>query len=265
MLQYANESSYSGTPTYRPATTVVKALRLLEYIGSNQPVQPAQIVQALGLSRTNVHRLLATLMHVGYVQKDAERGYRLTFKLFQLGSTVPLSRDLRDVANPVMTELMALARENVYLTVLCEDIVIAIEEVRSANHLTLNPDVTYTYPVYACASGKNFVAAMDEPARNKLLDSLSWEKLSGYTIACKEDFLQELETVQTQGYATEILEFSDDLTSMAAPIYDYRKKVVASISVSGPAIRLTEERLEELAEPLLSAASRISEQLGKET
>ncbi|MFP4206569.1 MAG: IclR family transcriptional regulator [Spirochaetaceae bacterium] len=263
MLHYNNESSNNNTKSYRPTETVLKAFRILEYISEHGSVKPAQITRALGLSRTNVHRLLATLLQVGYVTKDPTHGYRLSFKLFKLGSRVPLSRDLRDVARPVMNDLMRRANENVYLTVLYGHMVIAVEEIKSANPLSLNPDVTYSYPIHACASGKIFLSAMDASTRNRLLSEMQPEKLTENTVTAIEEMEREIERTRQRGYATELAEFSDDLNSYAAPIFDYRGKMVAGLSISGPSLRATKERLDGLVDDLQDAAASISRQLGK--
>lgn len=263
MLHYTNESSNSSTSSYKPTATVLKAFRVLEFISSNQPVKPAQITKKLGLSRTNVHRLLSTLMYVGYVTKDEKRGYRLTFRMFKLGSRVPLSQDLREIAKPVMTDLMVQANENTYLTVLYGHTVVAMEEVKSNNPLSLNPDVTYSYPIYACASGKNFLAYMEPGERNNLLAELTFEKRTPKTITDLKELFAELDRIRHRGYAMELQEFSNDLNSYAAPIFDYRGKMVANIGISGPSIRATEDRLNRLVEPLLAAAESISQQLGR--
>lgn len=242
---------------------MLKAFRILEFISAHRSVKPSDITRCLGLSRTNVHRLLATLMHIGYVTRDNDRGYRLSFEVFKLGSRVPLSRDLRDVARPVMADLMRTANENVYLTVLYGHMVIAIEEVKSANPLSLNPDVTYSYPVHACASGKNFLSVMDETTRERLLRETGLTRRTERTITDIETMHRECERCREHGYATELAEFSDDLNSYAAPIFDYRGKMVANVSISGPALRATRERLDSLVDALREAADSISQQLGK--
>ncbi len=262
VLHNINISSNIDTKSYAPATTVIKAFRLLEFIGGAQPVQPSEMVKALGLTRANVYRLLTTLMKIGYVVRE-DAGYMLTFKLFKLGSTVPLSRNLRDVAKPLMASLMREAGENIYLTVLCEDTVIAIEEVKSSNHLTLNPDVTYTYPLNTCASGKLFLSAMSDEIREQMIAQMDFEKRTDKTITTGPSLLNASREAADRGYALELQEFSDDLNSMASPILDYRGQMVAGIAISGPSMRLTEERMMSFIEPLKWTAKRISEELGR--
>ncbi len=262
MLRNINMRSNNETHKYALSTTVIKAFHLLEYIGNNQPVQPADIVKAFGFSRANVHRMISTFMEIGYVEKN-EEGYGLTFKLFKLGSTVPLSCNLRDVSKPVMMELMKVAGENIYLNVLVEDLVIAIDEIKSSHYLTVNPDATYTYPVHSCASGKILLSGLNPEQLENFTESLSLTERTKSTIVDRTLLLEEVKTAGKNGYALELREWSDDLSAIAAPIYDYRQKIVAAISISGPSIRLTDERLQDLRIPLMNAAGRISERLGK--
>ena len=93
--------------------------------------------------------------------------------------------------------------------------------------------------------------------------SLEYRRRAERTIADPQTLLQEVERTGERGYATEVMEFSEDLNSVAAPIFDYRGQIVATISISGPAMRLTEERMESLVDPLLETAGRISRKLGQ--
>ena len=247
--------------SYKLSTTVIKAFQVLEFVGANQPVQPSQIVRHLGLNRTNVHRLLATLVDIGYVVKNQD-GFSLTFKLLKLGRTIPLSKDLRNTAKPHMIELMRKAGENVYLGVLVEDMVFAIDDVRSANQLTLNPDMTYSYPVHSCASGKLFLAQMTPGERLEFIETLTLTKLGRNTITDRTRLHRHAEDVRRQGYATDIYEFSDEVLSIAAPIYNYEQKIIATIAISGPSTRLDEAALLKHLPDLQATAREISRNFG---
>lgn len=264
MLQYINKRSNNETSGYTLSTTVLKALGLLEYIAAEQPVGAPEICRGLSMTRANVHRLLATLAAAGYVEKR-EKGYELTLKLYQLGNTVPLNRDLRDVAKPIMIKMEKVAHENVYLNVLTDDVVFAIDEVKSPHHVVLNPDVTFSYPVNSCASGKVLLSMFDEKTLREFFGTYEMVKQTEYTIIDEDEFIAEVARVRESGVAYEILEFSSDLNSMAAPIYDQKGRVIATISLSGPAMRLKKERLEELEDELKKHAQWISEKLADNT
>ncbi len=257
MSQQLNIGSNNETSSYVLASTVIKAFQVLEFIAAHQPVQPAAVSKGLNLTRANVHRLLATLISIGYVEK-MRSGYGLTFKLFQLGSTVPLNKSLRDVAKLVMNDLEQIAHENIYLNVLSEDVVIAIDEVKSPHHVILNPDVTYTYPVNSCASGKLLVGSMTDEQLDAYLASIDMKKRTERSITDRATFREEVQAARIKGYSTEILEFSPDLNSVAAPIHDQAGRVIATISISGPSMRLTESRIMDLVEDLMQAAEEIT-------
>ncbi|MEE4254654.1 MAG: IclR family transcriptional regulator [Desulfuromusa sp.] len=246
---------------YKLSTTVLKAFQILEYVGANQPVQPSSIVKGLELNRTNVHRLLATLSEIGYVVKTPE-GFSLTFKLLKLGRTIPLSKDLRNTAKPYMIDLINRVGENVYLCVRVEDMVFAIDDVKSSHRLTLNPDISYSFPIYSCASGKLFLSELSPSERLKYIETLHLEELGRNTITDKLKLHQQAEESKKAGYATDLFEFSDDILSIAAPIYNFDKKIIATIAISGPGTRLTEADMTAHIPELLATAQELSRCFG---
>lgn len=257
MFQQINERSNNET-SYQIATTVVKAFHLLEFISAQQPVQPATMCKGLGLTRANLHRLLYTLVCLGYVEKS-RLGYQVSLKLFQLGSTVPIKEQLRESAKTRMYDLERIAKENIYLTVLYHDMVIAIEEVKSSHTVVLNPDVTYTYPVNTCASGKLLLSSLSDEQLDAYLENVTFIKKTQHTCMDKKQFKQLVRQAEAQGYAKEMLEFGNHLNSLAAPLYNRDGEVIACIAVSGPSMRLTEEKMDELIQPLQTIAMEISE------
>lgn len=259
MSHYTNTSSNNDT-SYPLATTVMKALTLLEFVAHHQPVQPAVITRELKLTRANVHRLLATLVRTGYLEK-VQNGYQLSLKLFQLGSTVPIKEQLRELAREQMHVLERLVRENVYLTVLYNDQVIAIEEVKSVHTVVLNPDIVYTYPVNTCASGKILLSSYTDENLDAYLDSLEMVKRTEFTIMDKDEFRRQIRQAGDRCYSLELLEHGDHLNSVASPIRDRNGDVIAAIGVSGPSMRLTEEKLRECIEPLKTSAALITEKM----
>ncbi len=259
MNQYTNTSSNNDT-TYPLATTVMKALTLLEFIAHHQPVQPAVMTRELKLTRANVHRLLATLIRTGYLEK-VQNGYQLSLKLFQLGSTVPVKEQLRELAREHMHMLERKVRENIYLTVLYNDQVIAIEEVKSVHTVVLNPDIVYTYPVNCCASGKILLSSYTDENLDAYLENIEMVQRTEHSIMDKVEFRRQIKKAGDDCFALELLEHGDHLNSVASPIRDRNGDVIAAIGVSGPSMRLTEEKLKECIEPLKTTAALITEKL----
>ncbi len=143
--------------------------------------------------------------------------------------------------------------------------VLAIDEVKSAHHVILNPDVTYSYPVNSCASGKLLLSHYSDEQLRGYLSEIPMRERTSRTILEREEFIRAVRSAQGKGYSTEILEFSDDLNSVAAPIIDVEGTVIATISISGPSMRLTEARIMDLVQPLMQAARRITERVAENT
>jgi DNA-binding IclR family transcriptional regulator len=139
--------------------------------------------------------------------------------------------------------------------------VIAIEEVKSSHHVVLNPDVTYTYPVNSCASGKVLLSWLSDEALNTYLDSIVFRQKTEHTIVDKQTFIQAVRQAGVNGFAVELLEFGNHLNSVSAPVYNRSGEIIATVSISGPSMRLTEERMRELVEPLKQAARQITDKM----
>ncbi|RKX79112.1 MAG: hypothetical protein DRP87_04185, partial [Spirochaetes bacterium] len=225
-------------------------------------VKPPRIVKELGYSRGNVHRLLATLEELGFVELIEDRGYRLTYKMFKLGNKVIEHSKLEEVAHPFLGPLAEKAGEDVCLTVLYEKSIIIVERIKSANLLTLDHDVAHTYPLHCSASGKLFLSSFDDESLWRLLEDLDLEKRTERTITDKNALFQEIFKIRKLGYSLDLREYSEDIHTIAAPIYDYTRRIVATISISGPSQRLTEAKMQTLVNPLLQTAEEISRKMG---
>jgi len=264
MFQDINMGPNIDTKSYSLATTVQKAFRILECIGKNQPVRAPAIVKELDLSRGNVHRLLITLEALGYVDRSEKNTYSLTFKMFALGNTVPTSMKLDEVARPLMRRLSQYIRENVYLSVLHQDSIVILDKVRHPRAVSIDRDLELIYPLHASASGKVFLAAMDDEELFAHVERLNLDKRASNTKDNESDLLKDIMKVRQRGYALDIKEYSDDIHSASVPIFDYEENLVACLAVSAPAVRLTEEKLRETIRPLLETAYEISEKIGSQ-
>ncbi len=262
MFHDENASSNNRTNSYTLAATVKKAFTILELIAEQQPVRAATIARSLNLTRGNVHRLLATLEALGYIERSSGTEYRLTFKMFTLGNSIPGTRRLSELAYPFMQQLSHACQENVYLVQRYDYNAICVDEVDSLNPLTLHRDVSRTYPLYCSASGKVYLAWMPEAEFERYLTQVPLLPRAQRTIADPDELRRERLRVLEQGYALELREFSDDLNSVAAPIRDHTKAVVATVSISGPAIRLTDARARELIPETMRTAQEISKTMG---
>ena len=118
-------------------------------------------------------------------------------------------------------------------------------------------------PAYCTASGKVHMAFMSEDEINELLPNRQLKGYTSTTITDRETFKELLKTVADKGYALDDEEMDLGVRCVAAPIRDYTRRIVGAISVSGPTMRLSNERIEKEIIPLVQgAAEELSSRLG---
>ncbi|RMG86590.1 MAG: IclR family transcriptional regulator, partial [Candidatus Dadabacteria bacterium] len=97
----------------------------------------------------------------------------------------------------------------------------------------------------------------------RILGEIQWKRYTRNTITDREEFLKELEKIREQGYALDDEEFDEGIRCVGVPVRDYTRRVVAGLSISGPAYRFTDDRLQEELVPLaVDAGKKLSARLG---
>jgi IclR family KDG regulon transcriptional repressor len=221
---------------------VHKAIAVVELLASSDhPMGPAEIASRLQMSRNAAFRLLTTLHSCGWVEKDAEaRNYQLGLKLFQLGSAAFRSRDIRRLAFPIAEELRNRYEETVNLALLDGAQVVYVERLESRRSLRTATAIGTRAPLHCTALGKAILAHLPHEQASALLASEPMVALTDGTITDHAALSAELEAIRQQGYAQDIEENSIGVHCLGAPIFDSYGRVIAALSVSGPAQRMAE-------------------------
>ena len=248
--------------SYSLATTVQKAFRLLEILGQKQPARPTEILKQLALSRSNVYRLLSTLQEMGYVEKDIDSKYNLSFKIFILGNTVLRRNQLSDIARPYMARLAEICKENVNLGVMYEQKVLYIEKIESPHYLKLDQTIGRTDPLHCTALGKALLSGLTDQDIKAFLRSTKLVPYTKKTITDPEVLDRVIRNVRRKGYSVDLEELNEGIHCIGAPIRDLTQKVIAAISISAPAIRLTKQKIKKLEVPLIETSLEISKKMG---
>lgn len=241
--------------------TLLKGLMVLEAVTSadGAPATVDELAKRVGLTRSNAHRTLQTLMHAGYVTKDPNGGYRGTIRLFELGARQLAQLDIRKAAMPSMRVLAKQCDETVHLSVLDGIDVVYIEKIDSSHPIRAYSMVGGRAPAYAVATGKALLAHQEEGYVQRHLKNL--RKYTHATLSLQE-LKAELSKVVRLGYAVNRGEWREGVGGLAVVIFDGMGQPVAAVGISGPLERLTSKRMKELA-PLVQASARaISRSMG---
>ncbi len=243
---------------------VKRAIAILKAFSSEEPeLSLADLSKRLQLPKSTVARLLGTLEEEGLVAKDSETGfYRLGVELIRLANNVHIYTDLRRIARPYMRELAEQVGESVSIAVLQGHDVVNLDVYVPPGHLVKRVGWAGRHmPAYATAAGRAILAFLPKEERLHCLEG-PFEALTPKTLTDPKRLRLELQRVRTQGYAVAFEELEEGLHAISAPIFNYERRVIASISVSGPGYRLTRTRIRDIAPLIVEIAQRISQEMG---
>lgn len=245
--------------------SVDRAGDILETLAKNKNgCGVTEISNILGLHKSTVHRILATLLRKGYVEKDLESGnYKLGIKILLLGASILDRMDLRNIARPYIQDLSNKTKEIVHIAILDEGKAVYIDKVESPNRsIRMYSQVGKRAPLHCTAVGKVLLAGLRDEEVEKILNREGMPRFTSTTITDIQKMKNELSKIRKQGYGLDETEHEEEIRCVAAPIFDRNGKVVASISISVPIIYLTGDRMGELTAEILETAKEISYQLG---
>ncbi|ABQ27701.1 transcriptional regulator, IclR family [Geotalea uraniireducens Rf4] len=245
--------------------TVIHALDLLEqFHGDVVELGVTELSKRLDLHKNNVFRLLATLESHNYIEQNRSTGsYRLGLKNLELGQTMIRQMGLLRQAKPVLETLTAHCHETSYVALLQDAHIIYLDAVESDLPVRVVPRVGARLPAYCTAAGKVHLAAMAAEELVQHLPASELERCTPHTIVNREELQRQLLQVVAQGYAIDDEELDVGVRCISAPIRDYTKRVVGALSISGPVMRFTAERIAGELVPLVrTGAAEVSARLG---
>jgi len=243
--------------------SIERAIAILKAFSTEkEELGVTELSRQLDLHKSTVSRLIASLQREGLVEENlVTRKYRLGMALVTLGGLVLQRLDVAQTARPLMATLSDMTQETVILAIKDDAEAVNVAQVPSPQMVKHIEWVGRRTPLHCTAVGK-VLLAYSPVAEQQAFINRGLPRYTSNTITGPETLCQELERVREQGYAIGSEEFEVGLNEIAAPIRDHTGEVVASISVSGPAFRLSSDRFPSLAEHVQQSARTLSGQLG---
>jgi IclR family transcriptional regulator, acetate operon repressor len=247
-----------------PVGVIGKVLSVLELLDTAPGgLQLKEIAAGAGINKSTAHRFLSHLEAEGYLFRDALRNYMVGPKLARLGGGVAFQATLSKVSRPVMESLRRLTGETINLAVFDGTDILYIDVIETDHTFRLVTRVGSHLPFYSTSMGKAMVAAMDDPARREeLFANIEFEHIAPRTISSVARLKKQLAVIRQRGYALDDEEAVAGVRCLGAAILDGGGQVAAAISISGPVVRITTERVPLFARELCKAAREISSLLG---
>ncbi|MBB5799569.1 DNA-binding IclR family transcriptional regulator [Streptomyces caelestis] len=262
MSNYPADTETTSVPT-GGVQSVDRAITVLEILARRGEAGVSEVAAEIDVHKSTAFRLLGALEVRGLVEQAGERGkYRLGFGIVRLAGAVTGRIDITQQSRPVCERLAEEIGETVNLAVMQEQYAINLYQVRGPGAVTAFNWVGQLTPLHATSSGKILLAHMPAKERAALLSAVGLKKVTPRTLTAKTKLEKNLAEALERGYSWTLEEFEIGLHAMAAPVRNRDGEVIAALSASGPAYRLTEDRMHELAPVLVKGADEISHRMG---
>lgn len=247
-----------------PVQSAERIFQVVEMLAENGEMGLMEISAALGLHKSTVHRLLMSLIYMGYAkQVEATQKYMLSYKFVSLAGRILDRTDILQVARPYMERLSDLSGETVHLVQREGNNILYIYKIEAkVGTIRMVSHVGMVHPMYCSGVGKAIMATLPECEVRKIWEESVIEKKTEHTIVDIEKLLGTLETVRKNGYALDDEENEQGVRCIAACLRGYQKDVRYAFSISGPTSRMTRERVKELAVDVRRVQEELSRELG---
>ena len=241
--------------------SVAKTLQIIDTLShSNEPVRLHEIALAVDMPDSTVLRMLTSLVEFGYIRQNPENSkYYLSLKFAKIGAIAVSQNNLRDISHSMLAELSYRCKEAVCTAVEIEHQVVYTDVIDGPDGmLKVMHYIGKQAPMHCTGVGKCILLNYSDSQIDALIKARGLQRYTPNTITTKEALVKELDLVRERGYAIDNQECELGARCVASGIRDYSGKIVAAISVSGPATRMTYEYLESISEIVVATAKEIS-------
>lgn len=242
-MQTPSVSTERPGPAY-PISSVDNALRLLRLFQQTDSVRLTEACAYLGVAHSTAHRLLAMLMHHGFVRQDPRtRAYVPGPTLIEIGLAVVQKMDVRIQARPLMEELAADVQETVHLVTLEGNQARFIDAVEGTRAVRVAPRTGSLLPAHCTSAGKVLLSELTPEQLGAIYpEGQPLEVQTARSLSSLEQLSKVLEAVRKSGHATNVEESEEGVGSIAVALRDQRGHTMAAVAVAVPMSRFDSKR-----------------------
>lgn len=237
--------------------SLARGLKILDLLGQSEDGSSiTELAEYLGVDKGSASRLVSTLAHYGYVEKDeVTRRYHVGSQVVSLSRSVLTRLPMREAAKPYLRQAMERTGECAHLAVPAQGKVLYIDQVESPVTLRVNAQVGTMNPLHCTALGKVLLAYGDLDIPSDLAP------YTAKTITDPQTLRRHLEEIRRLGFAVDDEEFDPGVRCIAVPVFDFRGKATGAIGISGPGTRMTAERMPTLTAIMVEIGKALSDRM----
>ncbi len=243
--------------------SIERAFEILEALGSRpEGMLVKELSAELGLNKSTVSRILATLGEHGYVAKNKNNYYRIGLRMVDLCSLYLNNLQLKTEALPFLEELRNQTGLIVHLGTMSENEVVYLEKISSFHNIRMYSQIGKRAYMHSTGLGKAMLSCLRKKDVEDIIRDKGMPAVTEKTCTDFEALLEELGEIKTKGYAVDEEENEMGIRCVAAPVYDYRGNVIAAVSATGFLDMFPKEKIETVAGCVKKCAAGISRSMG---
>nr|WP_284507632.1 IclR family transcriptional regulator [Caballeronia sp. AZ7_KS35] len=247
-----------------PAERCLDIISLLAEGANTLPL--GEIAERLSLPKSGAHRLLSTLVDLGWVAKEPDTSfYRLTMRLAVMGQRFYAATGIPIICQPILDRLAQETREFVRLAVADGDTLVWLAQAQGATAgLIYQPPSSATgrVTVYSTATGKAWLSTMPRERAIQIVTDMGFgdaDRQGPNVVRSIDDLLKELTLTEQRGYAIAVSEAEPGVSALAVPVrVNGVGPALGTVSVAGPSVRMTTAQIEAIAPRLQSTAAELA-------
>lgn len=249
--------------------TIPTNLRLLivleEFAQAGLPITPTEVNAKLGLPKPTVHRLFHTLEDEGFIQRDIDgRSYSPGRRLRKLSVNVLSSLRVRTVRLTILNRLAEDVGETCNIATPDRETMVYLDRVETKWPLRIQLPIGTSVPLHCTASGKMYLSSLVPNHFDRFLTAADLQEFGPRTMVDPVQLRREITRIRADGYATDDQEFMDGMVAIAVPILDDLGRLVSTLSIHAPKMRMDLTDLKTHLPRLREAAGHLTELLIKD-
>ncbi|MFO7815538.1 MAG: IclR family transcriptional regulator [Halanaerobiales bacterium] len=241
--------------------SVQKSLKVLKYIMSqSNEVSVNELVDEFGYNRSTIHHMLKTMKVEGFItQNRRTKNYNIGSEIFNGWIK---DRDMHNYLmrlKPVIKEIVDKCKETTTMFVRENDKAICVLGEESEQIIKAYLMIGREIPLYCTAAGRSMLAYLPKDEVEKILQISGLKKYMKKTTVDEEELYEELREVKKKGYSIEKEEFEELINAVGIPVLNKEHRPIAAVSVVGPIMRFTDDKMKDCIPFLLEKSKEMSE------
>ena len=252
-----NQDERSGTGT------LGKAISVLDIIANaTEPLRFTDVLKRCVQPRGTLHRQIANLIEEDLITVNHDNSYGLGLRLLQFASKAWAGNEFRTVAAPHIQRLHEATGETVHLGVLIDIDVVYLDKIESRQNIRMVSQIGNTAPAFCTGVGKAALSVLPDDDLHTRLARIEFRRFTSNTLPDKEALWADIALIRACGNAYDREEHEAGIACVAAPIRSRTDRLfAASVSVTGPAYRVTPHMLDSWAGITRDAAAAIMDDM----